>query len=90
MQQLPGSAKWLAANGLADLAMYEGRLADAAALLDAAIKDESNASRKARLVVTLGEVRNLQGRPRDAEALARQAIALSTDEGHRDSSPAAC
>jgi eukaryotic-like serine/threonine-protein kinase len=81
MAQLPGSARWLAANGLADLAMYEGRLADAAALLDAAVKDESNASRKARLVVTLGEVRNLQGRPHDAEALARQALALSTDEG---------
>ena len=81
MQQLPGSAKWLAANGLADLAIYEGRLADAAALLDLAITDESNASRKARLVVTLGDVRNLQGRPRDAVVQARQAVALSTDEG---------
>ncbi len=81
MQQLPGSAKWLAANGLADLAMYEGRLADAAALLDAAIKDESNASRKARLVVTLAEVCALQGRPRDAIALAHQAQELSKSAG---------
>ena len=81
MQALPGSAKWLAANGLADLAMYEGRLADASALLEAAIKAETNASRKARLVVTLGEARNLQGRRQDAVAAARQALELSTDEG---------
>jgi tetratricopeptide (TPR) repeat protein len=81
MRGLPGSAKWLAANGLADLAMYEGRLADAAALLEPAIKDESNPSRKARLVVTLAEVRNLQGRPSDAVRLARQAMELSKSEG---------
>jgi len=81
MQGLPGSAKWLAANGLADLAMYEGRLADAAALLDPAIKLEENVSRKARLVVTLAEVRGLQGRPRDGIALARQAMEISKSAG---------
>ena len=81
MKGLPGSAKWLAASGLADLAMYEGRLADAAALLDPAINDEANVSRKARLVVTMAEVRNLQGRPRDAVTLARQAMDLSKSEG---------
>ena len=38
---LPGSAAWFAAAGLADLAMHEGRLADAASILEAAIKSES-------------------------------------------------
>lgn len=81
MQGLTGSAKWLAAMGLADLAMYEGRLADAAGILEAAVKEEANASRKARLIVTLGEVRNLQGRPRDAAAAARQAMEVGKSEG---------
>jgi tetratricopeptide (TPR) repeat protein len=80
LDALPGSAKWFAASGLADLAMYEGRLADAAAVLEPAIPAEKDASRQARLIVTLAEVRLLQGKSRDAVALARKAIAASGDE----------
>jgi serine/threonine protein kinase/tetratricopeptide (TPR) repeat protein len=78
---LPGAAAWFAAGGLADLALYEGRLADASTILDAAIKAEQNVSRKARLVVMLAETRALQGRGKDATALAKQAMALSPQEG---------
>jgi len=77
----PGAASWFGAGGLADLALYEGRLADAALILESAITREDNASRKARLVVTLAETRAFQGRGRDAAALARQAMTLSGSEG---------
>jgi tetratricopeptide (TPR) repeat protein len=78
---LPGAAAWFAAGGLADLALYEGRLADAAGILEPAIKAEQDPSRRARLVVTLAEARASQGRAREAAALARQATALSQEEG---------
>ncbi len=77
---LQGSGPWFAAAGLADVAMYQGRLSAAAALLAPAIKAELDASRRARLVVTLAEVRLAQDRPREATALARQALAASGDE----------
>ncbi len=81
LSHLPGSAKWLAACGEADLAMYQGRLADAAKILDGAIKDETNVSRRARLTVTQAEVRALQGRGRDASTLALKAATMASDEG---------
>lgn len=77
LEPLPGSATWFEALGLADLAMYQGKLSDAATLLDAAVKAEADPSRQARLLVTLAEVRNLQGRWRDAVKLARQATTVS-------------
>jgi len=78
---LPGAAAWFAAGGLADLALHEGRLSDAARILEAAISTEQNPSRKARLLVTLAETRTLQGRAKDATALAKQALALNPGEG---------
>jgi tetratricopeptide (TPR) repeat protein len=78
---LPGAATWFAAGGIADLALYEGRLADAARVLEAAVKTEKDASRRARLIVTLAETRVLQGRATDGAALAKQAMALSPMEG---------
>jgi serine/threonine protein kinase/Flp pilus assembly protein TadD len=77
---LPGSASWFAASGLADVALYQGRLADAAAVLEPAIRNEKDASRLARLTVTLAEVRLLQGNRRDAARLANTALSGSTDE----------
>lgn len=77
---LPGSAGWFAASGLADVAMYQGRLADAATVLDAAIRNEKDASRLARLTVTLAEVRLRQGNTRDAARLATKALSGSADE----------
>ena len=78
---LPGAAAWFAAGGLADLAMYQGRLADAVRILEPAIKAEASASRRARLMVMLAEARALQGNSREAASLARQAIALSPEAG---------
>jgi len=77
---LPGAAAWFAAGGLADLALYEGRLSDAARVLEEAIKGEKVDSRRARLIVTLAETRALQGRAKEASALAKQAMALSSAE----------
>ncbi|MEW5981888.1 MAG: protein kinase [Acidobacteriota bacterium] len=81
LDPLPGSAKWFEALGRADLALYQGRIAEAAALLETALEAEPDVSRQSRLIVTLAEVRNLQGRKRDAATLARQAIAKGGDEG---------
>jgi predicted negative regulator of RcsB-dependent stress response len=71
----------MAASGLADLDLYQGRVADAAAALQAAIKNETDASRRLRLLVTLAEVRVLQQKTRDAVALAREALKTATDPG---------
>ncbi|MCX6550218.1 MAG: protein kinase [Acidobacteria bacterium] len=81
LDALTGSARWFGANGLVDLAMYQGRLADAAAILEPAIKEEKDVSRQARLIVTLADVRALQGRSALAVQLATQALAKSSDEG---------
>jgi serine/threonine protein kinase/tetratricopeptide (TPR) repeat protein len=78
---LPGAATWFAAGGLSDLALYQGRLSDAAAILEPAIKAEKDQSREARLIVTLAETRALQGRGKDASSLAKQAMARSSEEG---------
>ena len=79
--KLPGAAAWMSAAGLADLAVFRGRLKDADRLLTAARAAEKDASRAARLTATLADVRALQGRTRDAADLARAAIAATTDEG---------
>jgi hypothetical protein len=71
----------MAADGLADLSLYQGRLADAATVLQAAIKSENEASRRDRFTVTLAEVRALQQKTRDAASLARQVLNTSTDPG---------
>jgi len=73
------NARVMAASGLGDLLIYQGRLTEAAAELEPAIEAEKNTSIKARLTVTLGEVRNLQGRSREAIDLAKKAQGLSQD-----------
>jgi tetratricopeptide (TPR) repeat protein len=79
---LPGAAPYFAASGLADLHMYLGRLAKASTELEqaAAAEEKGSATRHARLIVTLAEVRALQGRPREAAEFAKRAMTRSTDE----------
>jgi tetratricopeptide (TPR) repeat protein len=72
-----------AAHGRADLALFEGRLADASRLLEEEIgaqPDGRSKSTAARLIVTLAEVRQLQGRHADAVRLAEEALATSAEQ----------
>ena len=72
-----------AASGEADLAMYEGRLTDAAALLKQALSaspEGRSTTTTARLQVTLAEVRQLQGEDASAVKLAEDALARDTDK----------
>jgi Flp pilus assembly protein TadD len=67
----------LAASGLADLALYEGRGADAAAILEkgaAADGADGHTSAAARKLTTLAQARRLQGRNADAVRLLQQAV----------------
>jgi serine/threonine protein kinase/tetratricopeptide (TPR) repeat protein len=81
LQSVSSNGPSMAADGLADLSLYQGRLADAATVLQAAIKSEKDASRRDRFTVTLAEVRTLQQKTRDAASLARQVLNTSTDPG---------
>ena len=68
--------------GRADLAMYEGRLTDAASILEPEIANPPQGRSDgitARLIATLAEVRQLQGRSADAIKLAEEAIGKSND-----------
>lgn len=79
LQKRP-TGRILAVHGLADLAIYEGRLTDAARVLEDALADGAAAhaaSPRARWLVTLAEVRVLQGRPAEAARLADEALAVA-------------
>jgi tetratricopeptide (TPR) repeat protein len=78
LKDLP-TGRDFAALGRADLAMYEGRLADASSILEAETSnppDGRSATITARLLAALAEVRQLQGRSADAIKLAEQALAI--------------
>lgn len=69
-----------ASAGLADLALYQGRFADAATLLDAGIAADTTANNTtgaARKRVALGEVRLAQGNTAAAAKEAEAALALA-------------
>jgi tetratricopeptide (TPR) repeat protein len=78
--RLSGLNASLAAIGSADLAAYEGRAADAAAILEKSIAADgagSHTSLTARKVTALAHVRLLQGRKAEARQLIAQALADS-------------
>ena len=80
LEKISPVGRELAALGRADLALYEGRLTDAATVLEGALAKASEGRTPlttARLTVTLAEVRALQGRGADAARLAEQALAQS-------------
>ena len=77
LQTVSGIGRDLAAHGRADLAMYEGRLADASKILEEALAKPAEGRTTARLTATLAEVRELQGRDADAIKLAEDALKLS-------------
>jgi tetratricopeptide (TPR) repeat protein len=80
LQKVSGVGRDLAALGRADLAVYEGRVSDASAILEAALAKPSDGRTPlttARLMATLAEVRTLQGRDADAIKLAEEALKQS-------------
>jgi tetratricopeptide (TPR) repeat protein len=80
---ISGAGRDFAAHGRADLAIYEGRLADASRMLEEETAGQPagrSTSTAARLVVTLAEVRELQGRDADAVRLAEEALTKSTEQ----------
>jgi tetratricopeptide (TPR) repeat protein len=85
-QRLSGISAWgtsLAAAGLADLALYQGRLADAAAILARSAKTDLKAgdgSAQARKLTALGQAELLRGRSADALRAARQAVAANQQD----------
>ena len=79
-ERLEGINPSLAAMGLADVALYEGRTADAAAILEtaaAADASDGNASAGARKLLALAHARQLQGRKADAARLLEQGLEAS-------------
>jgi eukaryotic-like serine/threonine-protein kinase len=84
LRGIPGAGpREFAAHGRADLAIYEGRLADASRILEEETATEPagrSTSTTARLIVTLAEVRELQGRDSDAVRLAEEALTKSTEQ----------
>lgn len=83
LQELGPSAVSFAAAGLADLALFEGRLSDAKAILETAIaadlaqKDADGAGRK---LAMLAETLLLSGKTAPAVAAAERALATSADD----------
>jgi eukaryotic-like serine/threonine-protein kinase len=77
LQNVSGIGRDLAAHGRADLALYEGRLTDAAKILEEALARPAEGRTTARLTATLAEVRELQGRDAEAIKLAEDALKLS-------------
>ncbi|MDP9324459.1 MAG: tetratricopeptide repeat protein, partial [Acidobacteriota bacterium] len=72
-----------AVHGRADMAVYEGRLSDASRILEEAIKsppEGRSAITTARFIMSLAEVRQMQGHDADAVKLAEEALAKSTDQ----------
>jgi len=72
-----------AANGLADLALYEGRTADARALLLKSVGDDARTKNTAGLIskhLAIADSWLLEGRKAEALAAARMAITFGRDE----------
>lgn len=81
LQAVSGTGREFAAQGRADLAMYEGRLADASRILEEALAkppENRSTTTTARLITTLAETRLMQGRNADAAKLAEDALKVSS------------
>ncbi len=84
LEKLSPRGASMAAQGLADLSLYEGRSADAAALLERGIGVDSQAKNKdgaAIKLVTLAQANVLLGKSGPARQAADRALAASQDTG---------
>jgi tetratricopeptide (TPR) repeat protein len=83
LRAVDGGSASLAAEGLADLALFLGRVSEARALLEAGLRADVAAGAKdlaARKLVMLGEVHLARGEPRQAAAVAERALPWSGAE----------
>ena len=83
LQGVSGVGRDFAAHGQADLAIYEGRLSDASRILQEALAkptEKRSTTTTARLMITLAEVRQLQGRNAEAIKLAEDALKTSSEQ----------
>jgi len=83
MAAVDAVGKSWAAQGLADVALYEGRPADARAILIPAIADDAAAKETGGLIakhVSMAEAWMLEGRPADAWTSARTALGFGRDQ----------
>jgi tetratricopeptide (TPR) repeat protein len=81
LQATSATAQEFGAYALADLQLYRGRIADAAATLDTALARNPAPATRARLQLLLAEVRLAQQRGPDAITLAEAAGLASRDAG---------
>jgi Flp pilus assembly protein TadD len=82
LEKLGISGASVAAAGLADIALYEGRASDAAEILEKGIKEDianKNADGAANKLAALSEARWMLGNARQATADAQNALALSKE-----------
>jgi tetratricopeptide (TPR) repeat protein len=83
LAELGPAAASVAAMGLADLALYQGRVADAQAILEAGVKadlERKDADAAARKLTTLAEALLIAGKNASAVAAAERALKTSGDE----------
>jgi eukaryotic-like serine/threonine-protein kinase len=91
MKKTGRSGASIATLGLADIALYEGRLAESGRLLEEGLAEDArnrNQTDMASKYVALAETRLAQGRRPDALRSIRQALAIS--HGEEVAYPAAC
>ena len=84
LEPLSGTGADFAVAGLADLALYQGKTADAERVLQQALENKTqnrSVTSRARLLVTLAEVRAHQRRNADAAALAEEALTTAGENG---------
>jgi tetratricopeptide (TPR) repeat protein/predicted Ser/Thr protein kinase len=83
LEELGPAAASVAAMGLADLALYQGRVADAQSILEAAAKadlEQKDADAAGRKLVTLAEALLVAGKTTPAVSAAERARATSKDD----------
>jgi tetratricopeptide (TPR) repeat protein len=84
LEPLSATGADFAAFGLGDLALYQGKTADAERAVQQALDKKTqnrSATSRARLLVLLAEVRAQQRKPSDAASLAEEAITTAGEPG---------
>jgi tetratricopeptide (TPR) repeat protein len=84
LQTVSSTGADFAASGLADLALYQGKTADAERVLQHALDDQAqkrSPTSRARLLLTLAELRAQQHRSGEAVSLTEEALGMAHEAG---------